>query len=548
MKVVLCAINSQYIHSNPALFSLARAIEVLKEPQLLLRHYSINLPYETIISELYKERPEIAAFSTYIWNIDLVERLLTDLGQLLPHTLLLVGGPEATGRPIDLLKRCPALHGVLLGEGELLWPALLKRLLQGEQKPMLPGLLWRGQELVAEEAPQPDLCDLPFLYSAQDLEHLASARHIIYYEASRGCPYSCSFCASAQTKLRERPLELVLQELPLLAQTGSQIKFVDRTFNAHPTRAAAITRKVLELYRTDLSWHFEISPYNLSQELLDLWGKAPPGYIRLEAGVQSLHQPTLSAIRRSGEWVQAKQALCKIIARDNVHVHTDLIAGLPEEDLGTFAAAFTELHALAPHYLQLGFLKILPGSPLSREAVERGLVYSKYPPYQILQTPTMSANELFELKRVAKALNIFYNSGHFRQSLLKAAKLWPGGVLALYARLAHVMASSGAGGLSLKSKAELLSALLLPLDKHLFLDLLRLDWLCYQDNQPLPPALRRGDDGKQGYTFYSSWCFNREGQIEQNDGPAVLRFDWRHRNGVNSRAEIIYHENLNPML
>jgi radical SAM superfamily enzyme YgiQ (UPF0313 family) len=540
MKVVLCAINSQYIHSNPALFSLARAVEAMAAPpQLLLRQYSLNQPYETLLSGLYAEKPDVAAFSAYIWNISLVERLLADLGKLLPYALLLAGGPEATGRAAELLRRCPALEGVLLGEGELLWPLLLGRLQAGEQRPALPGLLWRGHKAAAPAAPLPDLAALPFLYSAADLAALAKARQVVYYESSRGCPYACSFCASALCGLRERPINLVLRELPLLAQTGGQIKFVDRTFNASPARAAAITRAVLELYRPGLSWHFEISPYNLPPELLELWQAAPPGYIRLEAGVQSLHPPALAAIRRGGAWPQAKQALKTLIERDNVHVHTDLIAGLPEESLETLAIAFAELHALAPHYLQLGFLKILPGSPLSGEADQRGLLYSDHPPYQILQTPHMSARELLELGRTAKALNAFYNSGYFRHSLLKAAELWPGGALALYARLARAMEESGPGGLAPQAKAELLAALLLPLDKELFGDLLRLDWLCYQDNQPLPPALRRPADGKHGFAFHYSWRFNEAGQAEQKAGPAVLSFDWRHRSGVSGRAPII---------
>jgi radical SAM superfamily enzyme YgiQ (UPF0313 family) len=469
-----------------------------------------------------------------------VERLLADLGKLLPHALLLGGGPEATGRAAELLRRCPSLHGVLLGEGELLWPLLLSRLQAGERQPALPGLLWRGQNAVTQEAPLPDLAALPFPYTAKDLADLAKARQVVYYESSRGCPYACSFCASAQAELRERPLSMVLRELPVLAQTGGQIKFVDRTFNADPARAAAITKAVLDLYRPGLSWHFEISPYHLPQELLDLWQEAPPGYIRLEAGVQSLHPAALAAIRRGSAWSQAKQALTTIIGRDNVHVHMDLIAGLPEENSASFSAAFAELHDLAPHYLQLGFLKILPGSPLSREAAKHGLLYSDYPPYRILQTPTMSAQELLEWGRTAKALNSFYNSGHFRQSLLKAAKMWPGGANALYRQLAQAMEKSGPGGLAPKVKAELLAALLLPLDKELFLDLLRLDWLCYQDNQPLPPGLRRFADSKHGFAFHYNWRFNTAGRAEQNAGPAALRFDWRQKTGASGRAKIIY--------
>ena len=491
MKVVLCAINSSYIHSNPALFSLKRAVESMEQPpHFVTRQYSVNFPYDMMLSELYEERPDIAAFSAYIWNIAFLERLLSDLGTLLPQTMLLLGGPEATARPKELLKRCPNLAGVVLGEGELLWPNLLKQLQQGKKKPPLPGMLWRGHKCSSTEAPFPDFALLPFPYSAQDLADIKSGRHIIYYESSRGCPYKCSFCASAHSKLRERPLDKVLRELPKLAQTDGQIKFVDRTFNINPPRALAITQAVLDLYQPGLSWHFEISPYNLPQELLDLWAKAPPGYIRLEAGVQSLHKPSLAAIRRQGDWLQAKQTLKNLLEKDNVQIHLDLIAGLPEETPATFAAAFAELHALAPHYLQLGFLKILPGTPLSFEAAERGLLYSAYPPYQILKTPTMEGGELLALGKIAKALNAFYNSGCFSQTLQKAAKLWPDGALNLYGALAKAMQEYGPGGLSLIAKAEVLAKLLLPINYELYLNLLRFDWQSRQNNQPLPLVLR----------------------------------------------------------
>ncbi|MCL2496307.1 MAG: cobalamin-dependent protein, partial [Clostridiales bacterium] len=188
MKIILCAVNSQYIQSNPAIYSLARALEGLpRQPQLLLREYSLNLPAETILRELYGERPDVLAFSMYIWNNAHICRLAADLGKLLPQTTMLAGGPEATPNAAPLLAACPALHGVILGEGELIWPQLIGRMLAGESRPVLPGLLWRGMDAAqAAAAPAPDLAALPFLYSEADLNDLAAMRKILYYESSRG--------------------------------------------------------------------------------------------------------------------------------------------------------------------------------------------------------------------------------------------------------------------------------------------------------------------------------------------------------------------------
>ncbi|MEG1500653.1 MAG: DUF4080 domain-containing protein, partial [Clostridiales bacterium] len=274
---------------------------------------------------------------------------------------------------------------------------------------------------------------------------------------SRGCPYRCSFCSSANQPLRQRDLALVKEELAFLAGIGEgQIKFVDRTFNSDPQRAGEICQYLLELYQPGLSWHLEISPYNLSSDFLAILQKAPAGYFRLEAGVQSLHPPVLQAIGRHGQWDKAKKNIQRLMAADNLHLHLDLIAGLPYENSTTFSYAFNELHALAPHYLQLGFLKILPGSLLAEEKEKFTLVYRHYPPYQILSTADQSAQELLLLRRVEEMVDAFYNCRRFRQSLYQAGIYWPGGAMAFYQALAEEKAAYCLGGLALKDKFRLL--------------------------------------------------------------------------------------------
>ncbi|MEG1997146.1 MAG: DUF4080 domain-containing protein, partial [Clostridiales bacterium] len=422
--------------------------------------------------EIEREKPDILAFSLYIWNIVFAAGLLRDLRLLLPDTLIVAGGPEPSGHPQQILAQIPELDALFLGEGEESWPLFLRAVTDlddstagcgslrqrfmgdGAAYAPIPGLLLRSGGKIAA-APQVDLARQPFLYSPEDLARLAREKRVIYYESSRGCPYCCSFCASATESLRERPLELVLEELPLLAATGGQVKFIDRTFNARPQRAIAITEKILSLYRPGLSWHFELAPAACSGALADLLGQSPPGYFHLEAGVQTLYPPSLKAVGRNVDWPQAEPVLQKFAAGP-CRLHVDLIAGLPYETPQSFSLAFQALHRLNADYLQLGFLKILPGSLLAQEAAAYGLVYSPRPPYQILYTPEMSSGYLFGLHRAERALNAFYNKGPYRSLLMEKGETWPGGALAMYFALAEGL-KKYPSGLSEKTAAVIIN-------------------------------------------------------------------------------------------
>ena len=455
--VLLAAVNSQYIHSNPALYALTRSAEAAGCGNLLeTADYSINMPVLRVMEDIYRRRPEVLAFSVYIWNSDYLQALAADLRLLLPETLILLGGPEAAMRP-DYYLAALSADGVCIGEGEAVFADFLRCYQAGERCPGLPGLLWKGREADYTPAAGPDLARLPFLYTQADGELLKAGKKVIYYEASRGCPFACAFCASAKEPLRERPLGMVLAELPCLAEWGVQIKFVDRTFNAQPKRAAAIVQAALDLYRPGLSWHFEVSPFNLDAELVRLWLSAPPDYFHLEIGVQTLSQPALAAIGRRGDWRQAEPVVQDLIRQGNCHVHLDLIAGLPQDTPAGFAAAFHQLHQLNPDYLQLGFLKVLPGSRLAEQAGALGLKAERQPPYRILATPEMDADYLFSLFRAERIFNALYNKAEFRPALLAAAERQPGGALGLYFRGAAL--HPGVAGLSQRDKLELLAEL-----------------------------------------------------------------------------------------
>lgn len=458
-RVLLVAVNSQYIHSNPALYALTRSAEQANCADLLDRMVvSINMPAQEILTKLYEKRPEVLAFSVYIWNAEFLAPILRDIHLLLPETKILLGGPEASARAAHYLSTLP-VDGVCVGEGEdsfaemLLW---LKQQPAWTAPPQIPGWMWAGREADYTPAPPPDLAKLPFLYTEAEGQALKAEKKIVYYESSRGCPCACSFCASATVRLRERPLDLVFDDLPRLAEIGGQIKFVDRSFNADPARAVAITKRVLELFRPGLSWHFEILPSRISEELLDLWLSAPRGYLKLEMGVQTLNPKALALVGRREAWEPMEPQVKRLIENGRTHLHLDLIAGLPGDTPEGFAASFHRLHQLSPDYLQFGFLKLLPGSLLARRAKEFGLVASDHTPYQVLATPDMSADYLFRLHRTERMFNMLYNRGDSRELLLEKAERMPGGAIALYEKAAELHPT---GGLSPRQREELVQAL-----------------------------------------------------------------------------------------
>lgn len=473
MKILLVGVNSRYIHTNPALYALRRAAAAGdKARQLDLAQYTLSQPPAETVADIYGKRPDILAFSLYIWNADYLRSILFDLKRLLPHSLLLLGGPEASARAKHYLASLPA-DAVCVGEGEESFPALLAALpaacgtlpwQQPETAAALravKGWLWRGHEREYRPAAPPDLNRLPFLYDAAAVSELKGQGKAVYYESSRGCPYACAFCASASEPPRLRSLKLVLPELEQLAEIGGQIKFVDRTFNADPERAIAITERVLALHRPGLSWHFEISPARLNPELVALWLAAPRNYLKLEMGVQTLHAPALAAIRRADSWAEAEPLVKRIIAAGNTHLHLDLIAGLPADTPSGFARSFHRLHQLDADYLQFGFLKLLPGSPLAARAAELKLLAGEFPPYRVWSTPDMPAEYMFALYRAERLFQALYNKGRyeFRPALIRAAETYAGGALAMYMDAARDLP---AGGWDQALRQEIAAKLCLP--------------------------------------------------------------------------------------
>lgn len=419
MKFLLAALNAKYIHSNLAIYSLRAYCPEFKE-NTELAEYTINDDPWHILGDIFRRGPDALAFSCYIWNIREVELLLDELGKVLPGTELWLGGPEASYRAQELLIRHPHLKGIMAGEGERTFRQLMEHYVLGtRQLDRVQSLVWRdGNRIFQNPQGEPlSLSELPFPYEDGNTEDFEN--RIVYYESSRGCPFSCSYCLSSiDKKLRFRELSLVKRELQFfLDRRTAQVKFVDRTFNVWHEHAAEIWRYIKEHDNGITNFHFEISADLLTADELALLGQMRPGLIQLEIGVQSTNPKTAREIRRQARTDKIRQAVEILCRKRNIHIHLDLIAGLPCEDYESFCRSFNEVYAMRPDNLQLGFLKVLPGTEMEQRAEEYGLVYQSVPNYEVLSTKWISYGELLLLKDVEDMVEVYYNSAQFTASI-----------------------------------------------------------------------------------------------------------------------------------
>ena len=418
MKVVLTAINAKYIHSNLAVYSL-RAFAKPYKDDIIIAEYTINQQLEDILMDLYKKQPDVLCFSCYIWNLSYVEELVCEAAKIFPNIPIWLGGPEVSYDALDVLERLPEVTGVMMGEGEETFLELLT--FYHEKKVCLPdiqGITYRdaeGQIVQNEWRKAIDLSTIPFVY--QDMEGFKNK--IIYYESSRGCPFSCSYCLSSVDKcLRFRDLELVKEELQFfIDEEVPQVKFVDRTFNCKHTHAMEIWTYLMEHDRGITNFHFEVAADLLNEEEIQLIEKMRPGLIQLEIGVQSTNEETIREIRRTMKFSEVERIVKRINQNGNVHQHLDLIAGLPYEGMESFRKSFDDVYRLKPEQLQLGFLKVLKGSYMEEKKADYGLVYKSKPPYEVLYTNWLSYEDVLTLKSVEEMVEVYYNSGQFIYTL-----------------------------------------------------------------------------------------------------------------------------------
>ena len=418
MKIVLTAINAKYIHSNLAVYSL-RAYATPYKDEIEIAEYTINQQLDDILIDIYKRKPDILCFSCYIWNLTYVEELIREVKKIFPNLPIWLGGPEVSYDAKEVLMRLPEVTGVMLGEGEETFLELL-HYYHAEENALsqIAGIAYREVDGTIHEnewRKTIDLSTVPFVY--QDMSDFKNK--IIYYESSRGCPFSCSYCLSSVDKcLRFRDIELVKKELQFfIDQEVPQVKFVDRTFNCKHQHAMEIWTYLMEHDKGITNFHFEVAADLLNEEEIQLIEKMRPGLIQLEIGVQSTNEKTIGEIRRTMKFSEVARIVKRIMGSGNVHQHLDLIAGLPYEDLQSFQKSFDDVYGLHPEQLQLGFLKVLKGSYMEEMKETYGLVYKGRPPYEVLYTKWLSYDDVLLLKMVEEMVEVYYNSGQFAYTL-----------------------------------------------------------------------------------------------------------------------------------
>ena len=368
MKILLAACNAKYIHSNLAVYDL-KAYSSDYDEHVILREYTINQPKDEILKDIYSSGADVVCFSCYIWNISFVRELIRDLVKILPKTAFWAGGPEVSYDAEKFLTEMPEMTGVMVGEGEKTFHDLLEFYIDGKDSlEEVSGIAYRTGDKIIHNGWRElmDLSAIPFVY--EQLEKFEN--RIIYYESSRGCPFSCSYCLSSiDKKLRFRDLELVKKELQFfLDHRVPQVKFVDRTFNCKHEHAMTIWKYILEHDNGVTNFHFEISADLLREEEMELMSQMRPGLIQLEIGVQSTNPETIRAIHRHMDLKKLEHCVNRVHSFRNIHQHLDLIAGLPYEDYDTFHQSFNDVYQMKPDQLQLGFLKVLKGSLMQKEA------------------------------------------------------------------------------------------------------------------------------------------------------------------------------------
>ena len=525
IRVVLCALNARYAHTNLAVRSLAACAgaRIRQNISLVWREWTVNDHLLALLQRLDHEEADVYAFSVYIWNSTLVRVLSAELKKIRPGAVIVWGGPEAFTRARQILEQESAVDYILCGEGEIalteLLMALTGQLQPGPEKLAgLPGLAWRpdhgGAVILNAQAPQLAGDEWPFAWSDADLRQ--NRDRMLYYETSRGCPFGCSYCLSSLDRtMRFRSLDLVFQELDrFIAADVRQVKLVDRTFNCRPDRAARIWQYLIDRCRTSpfrTNFHFEVAGDLLDDASLDLLQAAPPGLFQFEIGVQSAHPAVLRAVNRTCDLGRLASQVSKLRQAGNIHIHLDLIAGLPGETSALFGQSFDFVSRLRPHQLQLGFLKVLPGTQIHRTAQERGYLWLDDAPYEVLQSDAMSFADLCRLKQIEQLLDYYPNSSQYR-ACAWLSRHWSG-PWAYYNELADAYAAGGLFDQAPGPEERLHHLYVFAMDSgrlsgcqlQLFLDLLRTDfslsgqkslpdWLSFWElsRDPREKALLRG--------------------------------------------------------
>lgn len=610
MKFLLVAINAKYIHSNLGIYSLKAYAEkelrkkkkaalagtgklvsgvaeagaqgaewaddgaVVTETQSVagvssgqvqveIAEYTINHQMDQILQDIYRRKPDVIGFSCYIWNIQYIRLFLKDIPKVLPDVKIWMGGPEVYYRAESFLKEEPTVTGVMIGEGEATLAELAE--VYGEAEDIdirleqVRGIVFRktsGEILHTPVRPLLPMDEIPFSYNnLEGMEH-----RIIYYESSRGCPYSCSYCLSSIDKtVRFRSLDLVMKELDyFLERKVPQVKFVDRTFNCKKSHALAIWRYLLEHDNGVTNFHFEISADLIDEEELEVMEQMRPGLIQLEIGVQTTNPDTITEIRRKMNLDRLKQVVDKINGFHNIHQHLDLIVGLPYENYERFCQSFDDVYWMRPEQLQLGFLKVLTGSYMAEKTQDYGLLYHQEPPYEVLATKWLDYGQVLRLKAVEDMVEVHYNSGQYTETLREMEQHWAS-PYAMFEALADYYERLGYTGIAINrlTRYEILFGFLQetePEKTERYRDLLTYDLYLRENIKSRPAFLRdespwktlrreffQGEEKEpkylKGYEGYDSRQMAKMAHLEVFGDGRVVVFDYKNRDPLTYNAK-----------
>lgn len=546
MKFLFVAINSKYIHSNPAVrilreYTLAHDPSIPEE-ELCILESTINNPFEEILSNVCEQKPDVVLLSCYIWNWNVMRRLAQEISERLPDAVIWAGGPEVSFESEKILRENSWLSGIMQGEGEESCLKLIQSFRAGNP---LYGILAGGEVQMAE---------LPFIYSEDALESFQNK--ILYYESSRGCPFSCSYClSSVSRRVRIRPWEKVEKELDFFYRAKvKQVKFVDRTFNCDHEHCQRILRWILGHDNGVTNYHFEIAGDLLNEEEIALLAQMRPGQVQLEIGVQTTNPDVVKEIRRTMDLDQLSSNVEKIRQGGNVHQHLDLIAGLPLEDLSSFRKSFDDVYAMKPDQLQLGFLKVLKGSYMAEKAADYGIIYMDEAPYEVISTRWISEDEIRLLKRVEDVLEVYFNTHQFEASIKALEKCFDS-AFEMYEQLADYirMMNYDLHGPTRLDRYQILLGFAMQTDPEkevLWKEALTLDYYRREKAKKRPPfANDRKPYEKQVRLFYEEGLPKRdhvdlftysvwEEETRRLDPPAFLDFDYDHLSPLDHNAGI----------
>ncbi|HHW31920.1 MAG TPA: B12-binding domain-containing radical SAM protein [Clostridiaceae bacterium] len=510
MKTLLVALNSKYIHSSLAVWYLKAYCSNEDEQAyngVEIAEYTINDNIESILGSICLKKPEIICFSCYIWNIEYVLKLTRNIKKLMPECIIILGGPEVSYDAEKIMEAEPSVDFIISGEGETALKNLLQHIRQGQVShfthiKQIRGLTYREKGEIKSTEPCTlieNLDEIPSPYT--DEFFILLKNRIVYYESSRGCPFNCSYCLSSTIAgVRYFSLDRVKKDISILiSRNVRQVKFVDRTFNANKKRAKEIFKYIIEesaKTRSDINFHFEMGGDLFDEEMLDILSTAPPGLIQFEIGVQTTNQDALKEIDRITDYEKLKNNIQRLISNGNIHIHLDLIAGLPYEDYESFIKSFNDVYSLNPHHLQLGFLKLLKGSKIRRQSGLHGYIFRDYPPYEVLSNKYISYNRILTLKAVEELVERYYNSGRFTISLRYITKKIFHKPFDFYYSFSKYYETCGYYEKSLGAKElyrvlyEFIEAVADQSSLNLIKDLLRLDFLKCDSSGSLPDILK----------------------------------------------------------